>query len=270
MADHQNAPDLVTSEGPPRALERVFVVMPAYNAANTLERTYQDIPKDCVEEILLVDDVSGDRTVEVSKGLGITTICHAANGGYGANQKTCYREALERGADIVIMVHPDYQYDSRVIPAMISLLRLNICDAVFGSRIRTREEALQGGMPWWKYLANRILTMTENIILGQNLGDAHTGLRAYTRQALETVPFQNNSDDFVFDSQFISQLVYFKFRIGDVPVPTRYFREASSINFKRSVQYGLATLETLGRYLLQRTRLVRFKIYEGHEDPDSR
>jgi len=262
VAETPNTPELATSEGPPRTLAKVIVVMPAYNAANTLERTYRDIPKDCVDEIILVDDVSKDRTVEISRELGITTICHEQNGGYGANQKTCYREALRRGADIVIMVHPDYQYDSRVIPAMISLLRLNICDAVFGSRIRTREEALQGGMPWWKYLANRVLTMTENIVLGQNLSDAHTGLRAYTGQVLSTVPFLNNSDDFVFDSQFISQLVYFHFRIGDIPVPTRYFREASSINFKRSVQYGLATLATLGRYVLQRTGLARFKIYE--------
>ncbi|MFH0945481.1 MAG: glycosyltransferase family 2 protein [Planctomycetota bacterium] len=266
----ENSNELATSEGPPRALLKVIVVMPAYNAADTLERTYRDIPRDCVDEIILVDDVSSDDTVEVSRRLDVTTIQHERNTGYGGNQKTCYREALARGADIVIMVHPDYQYDSRVIPAMISFLRLNICDAVFGSRIRTREEALQGGMPWWKYIANRCLTMTENIVLGQNLSDAHTGLRAYTRQVLETIPFQNNSDDFVFDSQFISQLVYFGFRIGDVPVPTRYFREASSINFKRSVEYGLSTLATMGRYLLQRAGLAHFAIYAADRDSKTR
>ncbi len=261
MTTTEPVPKLDKFDVKPRLLEKVIVVMPAYNAAETLERTYRDIPMDHVHEVILVDDVSRDRTVEIARLLGITTIRHERNGGYGANQKTCYRSALEHGADIVVMVHPDYQYDARVIPAMASFLRLGTCDAVFGSRIRTRREALDGGMPWWKYLANRALTMTENVVLGQNLGDAHTGLRAYTREVLETIPFERNSDDFVFDSQFISQLVHFRFRIGDVPVPTRYFEQASSINFRRSVKYGLSTLGVLLQFTLQRLRLASFGIY---------
>lgn len=261
VAEGEPDTDVASREAAPRALEKVIVVMPAYNAEQTVERTFRDIPMDHVSEVILVDDVSTDRTVEVSESLGITTIRHQQNGGYGANQKTCYREALARGADIVVMVHPDYQYDARVIPAINNLLRLNICDAVFGSRIRTRQEALQGGMPWWKYVANRLLTITENFALGQNMSDAHTGLRAYTRDVLEKIPFEQNSDDFVFDSQFISQLVWFKFRIGDVPVPTRYFEEASSINFSRSVTYGLGTLGTLVRITLQRFGLKKYAIY---------
>ncbi len=249
----------------PRPLPKVVVVLPAYNAEQTLERTFRDIPREVVAEVILVDDASRDRTVEIARALGITTICHEENRGYGANQKTCYREALARGADIVVMVHPDYQYDARVIPAMASFLRLGICDAVFGSRVRTRRETREGGMPLWKYVANRLLTITENVVLGQNLGDAHTGLRAYTREVLETIPYQANSDDFVFDSQVISQLVHFGFRIGDVPVPTRYFREASSINFRRSLRYGLGTLGVLGRFLLQRLGLSRFAMFARRE-----
>jgi len=250
----------------PRNLDKVVVVMPAYNAEQTLERTFRDIPMDCVDEVVLVDDVSTDRTVEIAESLGITTIRHELNGGYGANQKTCYETALAHGADIVVMVHPDYQYDARVLPAMCQFMRLGICDAVFGSRIRTRAEAFDGGMPWWKYLANRMLTITENVILGQNMSDAHTGLRAYTRDVLETIPFKNNSDDFVFDSQFISQLVHYKFRIGDVPVPTRYFAEASSINFSRSMKYGLTTLAVLAQFTLQRLGLKKSSIYA---EPDA-
>lgn len=263
----QEASAPATAPAGPRPLARVFVVMPAYNAEKTLERTFRDIPRDLVTEVILVDDVSKDRTVEVAESLGITTIRHERNGGYGANQKTCYREALARGADIVIMVHPDYQYDARVLAAMTTFLRLGICDAVFGSRIRTRHEAFAGGMPWWKYLANRLLTITENLVLGQNMGDAHTGLRAYTRQVLETIPFESNSDDFVFDSQFISQLVWFRFRIGDVPVPTRYFEEASSINFKRSLTYGLCTLRTLLQFTLARLGLKRSPLYVAKSAP---
>lgn len=257
--------DLDALDTRPRSLERVVVVMPAYNAEKTLERTWRDIPHDHVHEVILVDDVSRDRTVEVARRLGITTYVRPENGGYGANQKDCYRLALERGADIVVMLHPDYQYDARVIPAMTLLLRLGICDAVFGSRIRTRAEALAGGMPWWKYLANRVLTITENVVLGQNMGDAHTGLRAYTRDVLETVPFERNSDDFVFDSQMIAQLVHFGFRIGDVPVPTRYFCEASSIDFSRSLTYGIATLGVLAAYTAHRLGLRRSPLFEPRE-----
>ena len=247
---------------PVRPLDRVIVVMPAYNAESTLERTWRDIPPGLVSEVILVDDVSRDRTVEVARRLGITTIEHRSNTGYGGNQKTCYVEALGRGADIVVMLHPDYQYDARVIGAMVTILRLGTCDIVMGSRIRTRREALDSGMPPWKYLANRLLTFTENVVLGQNLGDFHTGMRAYTREVLETIPFQRNSDDFVFDSQFLVQAVHFGFKIGDVPVPTRYFDEASSINFRRSVRYGLGTLAALARFLLQRLKLARFAEFE--------
>jgi hypothetical protein len=200
--------------------------------------------------------------VEIARRLGITTIRHEVNRGYGGNQKTCYAEALARDADIVVMVHPDYQYDARVIGAMVTFLRLDTCDVVLGSRIRTRREALGSGMPAWKYVANRGLTLLENLVLGQNVGDFHTGLRAYTRQVLETIPFQRNSDDFVFDTQFLVQAVHFGFRIGDVPVPSRYFAEASSINFSRSVRYGLGTLGALGRFVLQRVGLARLEVFE--------
>ncbi|HID21040.1 MAG TPA: glycosyltransferase family 2 protein, partial [Planctomycetaceae bacterium] len=203
--------------------------MPAYNAATTLRRTVGDIPDGAVDEIILVDDASTDDTVAVARELGLTVIEHRQNRGYGANQKTCYRTALERGADYIVMIHPDYQYDARLIPVAVEVLRLGICDCVLGSRIRTRREALEGGMPVWKYVANRVLTITENIALGQNLGDFHSGFRAYRRVVLETIPFEVNSDDFVFDSQFLVQAVYFGFKLGDIPVPVRYFDEASSI-----------------------------------------
>jgi len=235
--------------------------MPARNAESTLEATLRDIPAALVAEVILVDDASSDRTFELARELGITALRHERNTGYGGNQKTCYREALQRGADIVVMVHPDYQYDARVLEAMVTFLRLGICDVVLGSRIRTRREALKGGMPLWKYAANRLLTFTENVVLGQNLGDFHTGLRAYTREVLETLPFERNSDDFVFDTQFLVQCVHFGFRIGDVPVPARYFEEASSIGFLRGVRYGLGTLGALGRFVLQRTGLVHLAMF---------
>lgn len=235
--------------------------MPAYSAEATLERTWRDIPRDSVDEIILVDDGSRDRTGEVARHLGLVVIEHAENRGYGANQKTCYRAALDRRADIVAMIHPDYQYDARVLPFLIGLVQLGICDVVLGSRIRSRAEALAGGMPAWKYLANRVLTLVENLVLGQNLGDFHSGLRVYRRAVLETIPFEANSDDFVFDSQFLVQAAYFGFRIGDVPVPARYFPEASSINFRRSVVYGLGTLGALVRYLAQRTGLLRSPLF---------
>lgn len=250
----------------PRPLKKVVVVMPAYNAAGTLERTFRDLPRDCVDQVILVDDVSRDDTLAVASRLGITTIRHEKNRGYGGNQKTCYRAALDAGADVVVMLHPDYQYDARVVPAMVSFLRLGICDAVLGSRIRTRREALGCGMPWWKYVANRLLTFAENVAMGQNIGDAHTGLRAYTREVLATIPFEHNSDDFVFDSQFLTQLVWFGFRIGDVPVPTRYFAQASSIDFGRSVRYGLGTLLAMVQLTLQRLRLARLARYRPKTD----
>jgi glycosyltransferase involved in cell wall biosynthesis len=239
-----------------------MAVMPAFNAAATLERTVADIPAGSIHDMLLVDDGSRDDTVAIARRLGIRVIEHPENRGYGANQKTCYTAALETDADIVVMIHPDYQYDSRLIPHLIGFIELGICDVMLGSRIRTRGEALAGGMPVWKYLANRVLTMVENMALGQNLGDFHSGLRAYRREVLESVPFLTNSDDFVFDTQFLVQCVHFGYRLGDVPVPVRYFDQASSINFRRSVRYGMATLGTLVQYWLQQLGIARLRLFE--------
>jgi glycosyltransferase involved in cell wall biosynthesis len=240
---------------------RVMAVMPAYNAALTLERTINDIPPGSVDEVLLVDDCSRDDTIALARRLGIRVIEHRANRGYGGNQKTCYAAALETKADIIVMIHPDYQYDSRVIPHLVGFIELGICDVMLGSRIRTRREAIDGGMPLWKYIANRGLTVFENVLLGQNLGDFHSGLRAYRREVLETIPFQRNSDDFVFDTQFLVQCVHFGFKLGDVPVPVRYFKEASSINFRRSTRYGVSTLVTIAQFWAQRfgARLPMFE-----------
>jgi len=240
---------------------KIIIVMPAYNAEATLERTYNDIPPGIVDEIILVDDASSDRTVGIAQKLGLTVIVHPANRGYGANQKTCYDEALKRNPDIVVMIHPDYQYDSSLIPYVIGFLEKDICDVILGSRIRTRKEALACGMPKYKYLSNRMLTFIENIVLGQNISDFHSGYRAYTRKVLETIPYQNNSDGFVLDTEFLAQAVYFGFRIGDVPVPVRYFDEASSINFFNSTIYGLKTLLTLAKYLLQSMKLTRYTLF---------
>ncbi|MEW4487635.1 glycosyltransferase family 2 protein [Thalassoglobus sp. JC818] len=240
---------------------RVVVVMPAYNAEKTLQRTVDDIPEDWVDEIILVDDCSSDGTVELAKSLGLTVIAHENNTGYGGNQKSCYQRALEVGADVVVMIHPDYQYDARVIPAAAEILRLGICDVLLGSRIRTRREALEGGMPAWKYVANRCLTLVENVSLGQNLGDFHSGFRAYRREVLETIPWEKNTDDFAFDSQFLAQSVFFDFKLGDIPVPVRYFDEASSINFTRCVKYGCTTLWVLLQYWLAKLGIVRYEIF---------
>ncbi|MFO1023098.1 MAG: glycosyltransferase family 2 protein [Planctomycetales bacterium] len=242
---------------------KVVVVMPAYNAASTLRQTVADIPEGYVDEIILVDDCSKDNTVEVAKELGLTVIAHEKNTGYGGNQKTCYQRALETGADYIVMVHPDYQYDSRVIPIAVEILKLGICDFVLGSRIRTRREALDGGMPVYKYLFNRMLTFIENCSLGQNLGDFHSGFRAYRRKVLETLPYEKNSNDFVFDSQFLAQSVYLGFKLGDIPVPVRYFSEASSINFRRSVTYGLCTLQVLVQFWAQKLGLTKNPLFEA-------
>ena len=242
--------------------QRVVAVMPAYNAERTLAATVADIPIGSVDEIILVDDGSSDRTVALAREMGLTVLVHPRNRGYGGNQKTCYQAALDRGADIVVMIHPDYQYDSRVLPHAVGFIELGICDVVLGSRIRSRAEALQGGMPVWKYLANRVLTFTENCTLGQNLGDFHSGFRVYRRQVLETIPFEHNSDDFVFDTQFLAQAVHFGFRLGDVPVPVRYFAEASSINFPRSVTYGLRTMQVLLQFWLNRLGLSRSRMFQ--------
>ncbi len=242
--------------------EKIIAVMPAFNAESTLEKTFMDIPKDSVDEILLIDDASTDKTVEIANSLGITVIRHDDNMGYGKNQKTCYDAALKMGADIIIMIHPDYQYDSRVIPFASGFISTGICDVVLGSRIRTRKETLRSGMPIYKYISNRILTIIENLILGQNLGDFHSGFRVYNRKVLETIPYANNSNDFVFDTEFLAQCVHNGFRIGDIPIPTRYFDEASSINFKRSLKYGFQTILVMLKYSIQKTRLINFKIFK--------
>ena len=240
--------------------------MPAYNAALTVEKTVKEIPEGFADEIILVDDASKDDTVTIAKNLGLTVITHEKNMGYGANQKTCYDIALNRNADIIIMIHPDYQYDSRLSPLFAELIEKDICDIVLGSRVRTRRECLQSGMPLYKYISNRFLTIIENLATGQNLSEWHTGYRAYSRKVLETIPYHKNSDDFVFDSQFLFQAVYFGFRIGDLPVPCRYINEASSINLRRSIVYGLGTMKTLFQFILQKLRFAKFRIFETRNE----
>jgi glycosyltransferase involved in cell wall biosynthesis len=240
----------------------IVVVMPAYNAAKTLERTVKGIPPGTVDRIILVDDCSRDNTAALAESLGLDVIRHTVNTGYGGNQKTCYRAALDAHADIVVMIHPDYQYDSRLVPYLTGLLRDNVCDVVCVNRIRTRREALAGGMPVYKYIANRILTVVENTLMGQNLGEWHSGLRAYTRRVLEAIPWERNSDDFVFDCQFLVQAAAFGFRLGDIPVPARYFEEASSINFRRSLRYGVASLLVIARYHLHALGVRRSPLFE--------
>jgi len=235
----------------------VIVIMPAYNAAKTLETTYASIPMEIVDKIILTDDVSEDETVEIARKLGLKTIIHVQNRGYGGNQKTSYIEALKDGAEIVIMLHPDNQYDATRIPALIEPIRRGEYDMMIGSRFLGKE-TLKGGMPLYKYIGNRFLTWAENLVLRQNLSEYHSGFRAYSRRFLTTVPFMLNSDDFVFDSEILAQATAFNFAIGEIAVPTRYFEEASSINFKRSVVYGLATVWTMVKYLLHRTGLVKY------------
>ncbi len=235
-----------------RKKRKVIVVMPAYHAEKTLEQTVREIPKRYVDEIILVDDASSDHTVALARKLGLLVRRHDNNMGYGANQKTCYRYALERGASIIVMLHPDYQYDPRLIPHFVDFIEENYFDVMLGTRIRTRREALAGGMPKYKYLANRVLTIFENIVSGQNLSEWHTGMRAYKREVLENIDFMNNSNDFVFDTQVLFQIVEKQYRIGEIPVPVRYFAEASSINFTRSLEYGFGTLLETGKYLLRR------------------
>jgi glycosyltransferase involved in cell wall biosynthesis len=247
--------------GRERRFRKVIVVMPAYNAERTLETTFREIPRGYISELLLIDDGSSDRTVAIAGQLGMTVIPHGNNRGYGAAQKTCYDAALKRGADAIVMVHPDYQYDSRVIPYALGFLATGICDIVLGSRIRTRREALDGGMPLYKYIGNRILTIIENICLGQNLGDFHSGFRAYTRLALEKIPYRYNSNGFVFDTEFLAQAAYFNLRIGDIPIPTRYFDEASSINLPGSITYALQTLWTITKYLVAKAGIYTFKLF---------
>jgi glycosyltransferase involved in cell wall biosynthesis len=238
----------------------VVVVMPAFRAGRTLESTWRDLPHDVVDQVIVVDDASDDDTVAVARKLGIDVILHPANLGYGANQKTCYTAALERGADIVVMVHPDYQYDPRLVTAMGSMIASGVYDMVLGSRI-LGGGALRGGMPPWRYVANRLLTAIENLMLGSKLSEFHTGYRAYSRVLLETIPWKRNSDDFVFDNQMLAQALIGARQVGEISVPTKYFDAASSIDFRRSVRYGFGVLGVCVLGLLARTGMWRAPIF---------
>jgi glycosyltransferase involved in cell wall biosynthesis len=239
--------------------KKIFVVMPAYNAAQTLERTCAELPRDVVDEVLLVDDHSSDSTVRLARQLGLATLGHGQNLGYGANQKTCYREAVRRGADVVVMLHPDYQYSPRLVAAMAGMIAYGEYDVVLGSRILGRG-ALSGGMPVYKYVSNRLLTLFQNLLLNYKLSEYHTGYRAFSRAVLEALPLEENSDDFVFDNEILAQVIYMGYRIGEVSCPTKYLPEASSINFSRSVRYGLGVLATSLKFRLQKMRMGRFRI----------
>lgn len=241
--------------------KKIVVVLPAYNAEKTLEQTYREIPHDIVDDVILVDDASTDRTLDVGRDLGIETrIRHEKNTGYGGNQKTCYNTALEKGADIVIMLHPDYQYTPKLIQSMAHLIANGVYPVVLGSRILGKG-ALRGGMPKYKYIANRILTLSQNILIGQKLSEYHTGYRAFSADVLRAIRYEANSDDFVFDNQMLSQIFYAGFDVAEITCPTKYFEEASSINFKRSVKYGLGVLRVSLRHRLQKMGLVDDPIY---------
>ena len=240
--------------------KKIVVVMPAYNAQATLRKTYDDIPKDIVDTVIVVDDNSQDSTVEVARGLGIRTVVHEKNLGYGANQKTCYSEALKAGADVVVMIHPDYQYPPKLITPMAALVTSGMFDCVLGSRI-LGNRALKGGMPLYKYAANRILTFLENEMIGEKLSEYHTGYRAFSKEALISLPIMENSDDFVFDNQILLQTFYFGYRVGEITCPAVYTPESSSINFSRSVVYGFGVLSTAWKYMLARRSLARPTIF---------
>jgi glycosyltransferase involved in cell wall biosynthesis len=241
--------------------KKIVVVMPAYNAEKTLKKTYDEIPFEIVDDVVLVDDASRDRTSEIARKMGIHTVVHTENLGYGGNQKSCYRAALALGADIVIMVHPDYQYTPRLIPAMASMIAYGEFDAILGSRI-LGIGALQGGMPYYKYIANRFLTLFENLLLGHKLSEYHTGYRAFSREILELLPLEANSNDFVFDNQMLAQIIWFGYRIGEVTCPTKYFEDASSINFRRSVVYGLGVLKTAIQFRLGKWGICASTVFE--------
>ncbi|MDP3791135.1 MAG: glycosyltransferase family 2 protein [Candidatus Omnitrophota bacterium] len=241
--------------------KKIVVVMPAYNAAKTLEKTYHEIPRGVVDDIILTDDHSNDNTVSIAKTLGLRTIVHDRNLGYGGNQKTCYREALKLGADIVVMLHPDYQYPARLITQMAGLISEGMFDVVLGSRV-LGSKAVKSGMPVYKYAANRVLTFLENNIVGERLSEYHTGYRAFSKEVLLNIPILENSDDFVFDSQIILQTLYFGYRIGEIACPAQYTKESSSINFFRSVKYGIGVLRGALQYKLQKKSLSSFPIFD--------
>ena len=240
---------------------KVVVVMPAYNAAKTLRMTYAELPHDVVDLVILVDDGSRDETIEIARSLGLELFVHDRNYGYGANQKTCYRVALAAGADIVIMIHPDYQYTPRLLPAMVALIANDVHPCVLGSRI-LGGYALAGGMPWWKYISNRFLTSVENVLLGSKLSEFHTGYRAFRRDVLEKIPLAANSDDFVFDNQILAEILWHGFSIGEISCPTKYFSEASSINFRRSLRYGLGCLKVGVMFRLAKWGIVRSPMFK--------
>jgi glycosyltransferase involved in cell wall biosynthesis len=248
--------------------KRLMIVMPAYRAAKTLELTWQDLPHEIVDRVLLVDDASNDDTVDLAKSLGIDVLLHEINRGYGANQKTCYQAALKDGADIIVMLHPDYQYEPRLVTAMAAMIESEVYDIVLGSRI-IGGGALDGGMPLWKYCANRVLTAFQNLLLGAKFSEYHSGYRAYSRQVLEELNWQENSDDFVFDNQFLVQGIIAKLRMGEISVPTKYFNDASSINFKRSVRYGLGVLATSFSGLFKRMGLYDSALFAKPKSQDS-
>jgi glycosyltransferase involved in cell wall biosynthesis len=242
--------------------KRIVVVMPAYNAAKTLERTCEEIDRTLVDEIVLVDDASRDNTVAVAKDLGLHVVIHPKNRGYGGNQKTCYKTALTLGADIVVMVHPDYQYTPLLVPAIVPMIGNGIYDCVIASRI-LGGRAMQSGMPVYKYVANRFLTLAQNILMQSKLSEFHTGYRAFSRDLLLQLPLEENSDDFVFDNQMLSQVIYFGFEIGEISCPTKYFAEASSINFSRSCKYGLGCLQTASAFRLAKWGLRSSRVFDS-------
>lgn len=241
--------------------KKIVVVMPAYNAEKTLKKTYEEIPRDYIDDVLLVDDASTDDTVLVAGELGIKSVVHLENKGYGGNQKTCYSEALKLGADVVIMLHPDYQYTPKLLVSMAALIAVGQYDIVIGSRVLS-EGALKGGMPVYKYISNRMLTLAQNLLMGKKLSEYHTGYRAFSRRVLETLPLNENSDDFIFDNQMLAQAAYFGFSIGEISCPAKYFDEASSINFKRSVTYGLGVLKTSLQFRLRKWGLSSSPIFD--------
>ncbi len=244
--------------------KKIIVVLPAYNAEQTLEQTYKEIPFDLVDDVILVDDASNDKTVEVGKKLGIKNIIkHEKNKGYGGNQKTCYNKALSLGADIIVMLHPDYQYTPKLIPAMVHIISDGVYKVVLGSRI-LGGGALKGGMPYYKYFFNRFLTFVQNLLIGEKLSEYHTGYRVFSREVLETINYNENSDDFVFDNQMLSQILFAGYQIAEVTCPTKYFTDASSINFKRSFIYGIGVIKTSFQHFLQKHKLAKFKIYKNN------
>lgn len=243
--------------------KKIIVVLPAYNAAKTLQKTFEEIPFDIVDDVILTDDFSNDETVAIAQKIGIQhIISHDKNKGYGANQKSCYKKAIELKADIIVMLHPDYQYTPKLIPAMCTLVANDLYDVVLGSRILSKG-ALKGGMPFYKYVSNRILTLVQNILMNQKLSEYHTGYRCFNVSILNEINFENNSDDFVFDNEILAQCCFLKARIGEISCPAKYFEEASSINFNRSVKYGFGVLRVSISYFFQKTRLFKFSLFKN-------